>query len=98
MRTRITPNTDTFYAVTMSSFGVKSILCMDVIAFDQWFENSEEICSYLTQQYDDWLLYYLVEAESVDSSKQFKDAIAINGWMVGHLFVYEPNSKNGLIW
>ena len=52
---------------------------MDVIAFDQWFENSEEICSYLTQQYDDWLLYYLVEAESVDSSKQFKDAIAING-------------------
>ena len=70
---------------------------MDVITFDQWFENSEEICSYLTQQYDDWMLYYLVEVESTDSSKQCKGAIAIMGWMVGDLFVYEPNSKNGLI-
>ena len=81
----------------MSSFGVKSILRWDVIAFDKWFENSEDIRSYLTQRYDDRMLYSLVDAESVDSSRQCKDAIVINGCMVEHLFVFEPNSKNILI-
>ena len=81
----------------MSSCGVKSILRRDVIAFDKWFENCEGICSYLTQRYDDRMLYSLVDAESVDSSRRCKDAIVINGCMVGHLFVFEPNSKNILI-
>ena len=52
----------------MFSFGAKSVLCRDVIAFDKLFENSEDICSYLTQRYDDRILYSLVDAESVDSS------------------------------
>ena len=84
----------------MSSFCVKSILRRDVIPFEKWFENSEDICFYLTQRYDDRMLYSLVDVESVDSSRQCKDAIAINtinGCMVGHLFVFEPNSKNILI-
>ena len=64
----------------MSSFGVESILRRDVIAFDKWFQNSEEICSYLTQRYDVRMLYSLVDVESVHSSRQCKGAIAINGW------------------
>ena len=71
----------------MLTFDVKSILRRDVISFNKWFENSEEICSYLTQRYDDRMLYSLVDAESVDSSRQCKDAIAINGCIVGHFFV-----------
>ena len=78
----------------MSRCGAKSILRRNVIAFDKWFENSGDICSYLTQRYDDRMLYSLVDAESVNSSRQCKDAIVINSCMVGHLFVFEPNSKN----
>ena len=59
-----------------------------MIAFNKWFENSEDICSYLTERYDDRILYSLVDAESVDSSRQCKDAIAINDCVVGHLFVF----------
>ena len=82
---------------TVSSFGVKYILCKNVIAFEKWFGNSGEKCSYLTQQYDDQMLYSLVDAESVSFSRHFKDGITINGCMMECLFVYKPNSKNVLI-
>ena len=32
----------------MSSFGTKSILWRDIVAFDLWFADSKEICSHLT--------------------------------------------------
>ena len=71
-----------------SSFGVKYILRKNVIALDKWFENSREKCSYLTQQYDDQMLYSLVDAESVNFSRHFKDGITINASMMECLFVY----------
>ena len=43
------------------------------------------------------MLYYLDDAESVNSSRQCKDSIAINDCIVGRFFVFEPNSKNILI-
>ena len=82
---------------TTSSFCVKYILRKNVIPFDKWFENSGEKCSYLTQRYDDQMLYSLVDAESVNFSRHFKDGITINGYMMECFFVYEPNSKNVLI-
>ena len=82
---------------TLPSFGLKSVLCRDVVVFEKSFENSEDICPYLTQRYDDWMLYSLVDAESVNSSWQCKDSIAINVCMVGRFFVFETNSKNILI-
>ena len=38
-----------------------------------------------------------VDAESVSSSRQCKGAIAVNSCVVGHLFVFKPNSKNAFI-
>ena len=43
------------------------------------------------------MFYYLVDAESVNPFRQCKDVIAVNGCMVGHLLIYEQNSKNILI-
>ena len=41
----------------MSSFGVKSILRRDIIAFDRWFGNSREIVDYLSQRGDGRMEY-----------------------------------------
>ena len=37
----------------MSNFGPKSILRRDIVAFDLWFADSKEICSYLTDRTDE---------------------------------------------
>ena len=80
----------------MSSFGVKSILRRDRIAFNKWFDNSEEICSYLTQRYDDRMMYAVIDPESLDSSRQMRDMLVLDGCMKGHIFLYKPNSTNVL--
>ena len=70
-------------ADAMYNFCVKPILHRDEFAFNALFY--------------DWMLYSLVDSESVGSFRQCKDVIAIIGCVVGQLFVYEPISKNALV-
>ena len=57
----------------MSSFGAKSILRRDIVAFHMWFANSKEIFSYLTDKTDERMPYSVVDPVSVDASRQCKD-------------------------
>ena len=76
----------------MSSFGVKSILRCDVIGLDQWFAYSKEKCQYLRFRNDERMVYSNIDPKLVDKWRSKKKEIKIKGCMLGHLFVYEPNS------
>ena len=67
---------------TMSSFGAKSILRRDIVAFEVWFADSKEICSYLTDRTDEKISYSVVDPVRVDAGRQCKDAKIIPGCMV----------------
>ena len=67
----------------MSSFGAKSILRRDIVAFDVWFADSKEICSYLTDRTDERMSCSVVDPVSVDASRQCKDVKIIPGCMWG---------------
>ena len=67
----------------MSSFGAKSILRRDIVAFDVWFADSKEVCSYLTNRTDERISYSVVDPVSVDASRQCKDVKIIPGCMWG---------------
>ena len=53
----------------MSNFGSESILRRDIVAFDMWFANNKEICSYLTDKTDERMPYSVVDPVSVDASR-----------------------------
>ena len=74
----------------MSSFGAKSILRRDIVAFDVWFADSKEICSYLTDRTDERMSHSVVDPVSVDASRQCKDAQIIPGCMMGDVCLHTP--------
>ena len=76
----------------MLDFGVKSILCRDVIGLDQRFADSKEICQYLRFRNDERMAYSNIDSKLVDKRRSEKKEIKIKGCMLGQLFVYEPNS------
>ena len=49
----------------MLSFGVKSILCRDVVGLDQWFADSKEMCQYLWFRNDKTMVYWNIDAKVV---------------------------------
>ena len=49
----------------MLSFGVKSILCRDVVDLDQWFADSKEMCQYLRFRNDKTMVYSNIDAKVV---------------------------------
>ena len=71
----------------MSSFGVKSILRRDIIAFDRWFGNSREIVDYLSQRGDGRMEYKHVDEKYVDSVRQIRKENSLSGCMVCHIFI-----------
>ena len=76
----------------MLDFGVKSILCRDVIGLDQRFADSKEICQYLRFRNDERMAYSNIDSKLVDKRRSEKKETKIKGCMLGQLFVYEPNS------
>ena len=81
----------------MSSFGVKAILKRDVIAFDQWFQNSKEICDYLAIRGDQRMMYAHVDEKLTNEQRCSRKSKVINGCMKAHLFVYKPNCEKILM-
>ena len=81
----------------ISSFGVKSILRRAVIGLDQWFADSKKMCQYLRFRNDERMVYSNIDPKFVDKRKSEKKKMKIKGCMLGHLFVYEPNSTKILM-
>ena len=81
----------------MSSFGVKSILHRGVIGLDQWFADSKEMCQYLRFRNDEIMVYSNINPKFIDKRRSKKKEIKIKGCMLGHLFVYQPNSTKILM-
>ena len=81
----------------MSHFGVKSILRRDVIGLDQWLVDSKEMCQYLRFRNEERMVYSNIDPKLVNKGMSKKKEIKIKGCMLGHLFVYEPNSTKILI-
>ena len=81
----------------MLDFDVKSILCRDVIGLDQRFADSKEICQYLRFRNDERMAYSNIDSKLVDKRRSEKKEIKIKGCILGHLFVYEPNSRKILM-
>ena len=78
----------------MSSFGVKSILRRDIVTQDCWFQNSEEVCNYLSSRSDCRMSYSNLDPAKVNRNRLTKDGLVIKGCMSEHIFEYVPNSNN----
>ena len=76
---------------TMSKFGVKAILRRDLLTLDIWFADSWGICPYLI----DWGDKRMSNSQIVETSRQYKDAKTMQGFMKGHMFVYTLKSCFG---
>ena len=78
--------------INMTSSIHKSILRCDIIGLDQWFADSKEMCIIII------ILKYLnINRKLVDMQRSKKKETKIKGCMLGHLFVYEPNSTKILM-
>ena len=78
----------------ISRFWVKTIFPHDVFTLDRWFADGQEICSYLTDQGNERMRYSAVNPQAVDAVRRYKDAKAMQGCIMGHVFVYTPNSSH----
>ena len=74
----------------ISSIWVKTIFRHDVFTLDRWFADGQEIRSYLIDLGNERMRYSTVNPQAVDAIRQYKDAKAMQGCMMGHVFVYTP--------
>lgn len=53
----------------MLSLGVKAILRRDVVRLDRWFADNHGICSCLIDRCDKGMSYFVVNPQTVDTSR-----------------------------
>ena len=82
---------------SMSTFGVKSIVRRDVVGLDHWFADSKEMCQYLRFRNNERMVYSKTDPKFVDKRRSEKKEIEIKGCKLGHLFLYESNSRKILM-
>ena len=81
----------------MSSFGVKSILRRDIVTTDQWFQNSKEICDYLSIRGDHRMEYVHLDAKMTDERRCNRQGKPIHPCKIGNLFFYKPKCESVLM-
>ena len=81
----------------MSSFGVKSILRIDTISFETWFENGNAMCEYLALRGDSRMMYVHLDGKVTDERRCKRQAKVVKPCMIGHLFVYKPKCDRVLM-
>ena len=77
----------------MPSFEVKAILRRDIVSHDCWFENSNDICEYLSSQCDSRMSYTNLDPKPIAEKRLNKEGHKIKGCMSQHIFEYVPNSN-----
>ena len=64
---------------------------------DQCFADNKEMCQYLRFRNDERMVYSNINPKFVGKPRCEKKEIKIKSCMLGHLFVYEPDSTEILI-
>ena len=74
----------------MSSFGVKNVLRKDIVTYDVFFNNSDDMVEYLESKNPQYY-YEVIPVESVALARQRDGSpIEVKGCMKQHLMIFKP--------